>query len=381
MTDAPPLITDAGTLAEHLADLADLDPIGVDVERADAERYFRRAALIQVGGHGAAVLVDPLAIDDLSPLDAFLRERLVVLHAMENDLGPLASAGVAPTRVADTAVAAALLGLPTGLEPLLAEVLGLDANGEKERMQRADWEARPLDAEMRAYAAADVTDLPELWAELALRLEAAGRREWYDEEVAAIRAQPPVEERRDWSRVKGIGRLRDDALGRAKALWRTREALARETDTAPGRIVGDRALVDLAEQPPSSVRELGRRGVRRQAVRRFGEDLVAALASAAPSTPARRARRVTEADRARADRLRTLRAEVAEGLGLDAGVLCPSRVLLGAVLADPQTPEELREALGLRAWQWRLLAEPFCEALDLDRGGTAGDDADDGAPA
>ncbi len=381
MIDAPPLLTDPGALAAHLADLADLDPIGVDVERADADRYFRRAALIQVGGHGAAVLVDPLAIDDLSVLDAFLRERVVVLHAMENDLVPLAAAGVAPSLVEDTAVAAALLGLPTGLEPLLAEVLGLDGNGEKERMQRADWEARPLDAAMRAYAAADVTDLPELWEELADRLEAAGRRAWYDEELGALRAQPPIEERRDWSRVKGIGRLRDDALGRAKALWRTREALARETDTAPGRILGDRTLVDLAEQPPTSVRELGRRGVRRQAVRRFGEDLVAALAGAPPSTPTRRARRATEADRARADRLRALRADVADGLGLDPGVLCPSRVLLGAVLADPQTPEELREALGLRSWQWRLLAEPFCEALDLDQAGTASPDADDGDPA
>ena len=358
-------------MAGALELLAELDAVGVDVERADWDRYYRAAALVQVGAAGRVAVIDPLAVTDLSALDAFLRDRCTVLHALENDLEPLAAAGVTPVEVADTAVAAAVLGLPTGLEVLLREVLGVDLGGNKSAMQRADWEARPLTQPMIEYAAGDVADLPELWDVLSERLEEAGRTSWYTQELQALLRQPPVLDRRDWTRTKGAGRL--DIAGRARLhrLWETREDLARTTDTAPGRIASDAILVDLAAQPPSERRELGRRGVRRQAVREFGDAIMAALEGGPLATPEprRRVRAVTDADRTAADRLRVIRAERAAEIGIDAGVLCPSRTLLTALLTDPETPEELRDSLGLRPWQWELLGEAFCEALGLPAGG------------
>src|SRR5688500_6220050 len=113
----------AEAIVDALAKLGHLDRVGVDVERADWDRYYRAAALIQVGGEGLVAVIDPLAVTELSALHDFLAPRLVVLHALENDLEPLNAVGVAPTQVADTAIAAALLGLPTGLESLLRDVL------------------------------------------------------------------------------------------------------------------------------------------------------------------------------------------------------------------------------------------------------------------
>lgn len=364
------LVDTGAQLESSLAGLSDLAAVGVDVERSDAHRYYRAAALIQVGGEGRVVLVDPLALDDLVALQAFLAERRSILHACENDLEPLASLGVVPPQVEDTAVAAAVLGLPTGLEGLLADLLDVELDGDKAAMQRADWEARPLTEKMMAYAAGDVADLPALWWALEGRLREAGRLGWYREELDAVRALPPVEERRAWTRTKGAGRLNRAARARLRALWETRERLGRDTNTAPGRIVGDRVLVDLAVSPPTAVSELGRRGVRRQAVRRFGGDLVAAVANgaAAPETDGRargNGRAPTEADRALADRLRTLRAERARELAIDPGVLCPGRTLMSALLTDPATPDDLRAALGLRDWQWQQLGAVFCEALGL----------------
>ncbi len=297
-------------LVAALGALDDLDVVGVDVERADSDRYYRAAALIQVGGSGRVAVVDPLAVDDLSPLDAFLAPRVTVFHALENDLDPIAALGVRPTAMDDTAVAAAVLGLPTGLQGLLRDLLGVELPGDKAAMQRADWEARPLSAAMLEYAAADVADLPRLWHELCTRLDATGRRGWYDEEVATLRALPPVEQRRDWTRTRGAGRLDAAARARLRALWDTRERLARSTDTAPGRIAGDAVLVDLATTPPTSRGELARRGVRRQALRDFGDELLRAAAAgdAAPPEPRRAGRRPTDADRATADRLRRLRS-------------------------------------------------------------------------
>lgn len=359
-------------VAPALEWLSDLPVIGVDVERADSKRYYRAAALLQVGGDGRVVLLDPLALEDFDALQRFVADRTVVLHACENDLDPLATLGIEPTDVADTAIAAMLLGLPTGLDQLLADVLDVVSGHDKARMQRADWERRPLPADMAAYAAEDVAHLPALWAQLDTRLRAAGRRGWYDEELAAVLARPPVEDRRDWTRTKGIGRLDPQVRARVRALWEAREELARDTDTAPGRIVNDRVLVDLAQRPPAATTELGRRGVRRQAVREFGQHLVAALDAAedAPGEPSRRdGRRVTDQDRELADRLRVIRSEVADRLGIDAGVLCPNRQLLRAVLTDPATPQELREALELRDWQWQAVAERFIAAVFGDMSG------------
>ena len=346
--------------------LADLDPVGVDVERADWDRYYRAAALVQVGGDGRVALLDPLGLTDWQPVADFMAEREVLLHALENDVVPLQALGVDPPVVHDTAIAAAVLGMPMGLESLLTEVLDVTLDSNKSAMQRADWERRPMGEDMLVYAAGDVADLPRLWAVLRDRLHETGRWEWYAEELAATIAQPAVEDRRDWERTKGVGRLDPKARARAKALWEAREDLARDTDTAPGRIVNDKVLVDLALKPPAATRELGRRGVRRQAVRTFGDEIVQALADGAEAEPVaveRRGRRSTDADRETADLLRTIRAEVAEEMGLDAGLLCPSQHLLSAVMTDPETPEQLRDALGLRRWQWALLEQPFTEAM------------------
>jgi ribonuclease D len=367
----PRLVDRPADLPAALADIADLDPVGVDVERADWDRYWRRAALIQVGGDGRVALVDPMTIDDLAALHHYLDERLVVLHAMENDLAPLKAAGVRPSAVADTAVAAGILGLPVGLEALLHDLLGITLESDKQAMQRADWEARPLDAEMLWYAAEDVADLPALWELLRDRLESAGRLAWYEEEIEAQLAQPAVEDRRHWARVKGIGRLDPDGQGRARALWEVREQLAQDTDTAPGRILNDKVLIGLAQDPPPTARDLVRRGLRRQAARRFSTDLMEALDGATPLPARRRDRRVTDADRKLAETLRETRAEVANDLGIDPGLLCPNRTLMTAVLTDPETPAALKEALGLRDWQWAQVGDRFSEAFGFDGAGKA----------
>lgn len=361
------LATTPTELARSLEALADLRTVGVDVERADWNRYYRAAALIQVGGEGRVALIDPMSVTDLRPLHTFLSERTTVLHAMENDLRPLGAINVYPRCIEDTSIAAAMLGLPTGLEPLLSRLLGIEPTGDKATMQRADWERRPLTKEMLFYAAGDVADLPALWETLREQLGHARRESWYRQELATGMAMPPVEERREWTRTKGIGRLDPRARSRVRALWTARERLARSTDTAPSRILGDRILVDLAASPPNATEELQRRGMRRQAVRAFGDQILAALAAGDAQAPEPRppGRSPTESDREKVDHLRTLRADLAREVEMDPGVLCPSRTLMAAVLSDPTNAEDLRHRLGLRMWQWELLGAKFCGVLGI----------------
>jgi ribonuclease D len=333
------VVAAAGAVRAALASI-DGEVVGVDVERADADRYFRSAALVQVGVADRCLLLDGMTLETMHDLDIFLDDtRVAVLHAAENDLDPLARKGVHPSRLADTAVAAALLGLPTGLSGLLAAVLGVELSVDKERFQRADWEARPLPGDMADYAAGDVFHLPALWRELAGRLEETGRTSWYEQELAFTLARAD-EDTRDWTRVKGTGRLDPAARAVVRALWEERERLAREHDTAE---------------------ELVRRSPRRRGLlREHAAALLAASDRGRDAEPESRddgAQRWAAEEKARYDAMRKARAEVAAGLSLDAGVVCSSRPLWRAVAGHPTDAHELCDLVGLRPWQADLLGE------------------------
>ncbi len=340
--------------------------VGVDVERADADRYFRRAALVQVGTSDRCLLIDAVALPELAELDGFLDAgRTAVLHALENDLDPLARMGVTPDAIADTGIAAAVLGLPIGLSALLAEVLEVQLTADKEAYQRADWAARPLSPGMADYAAGDVFHLPTLWQELADRLDAAGRRTWYEQELAWT-VQRAGEDNRDWTRVKGAGRLDPAAKAVLRSLWEEREHIAREHDIAPNRLVHDEVLRDLAEHPVASPDELVRRSQRRRGLlREHAPDLFAALQRGQDAPPEAReegARRWSTEDKAAYDALRRARAGVAADLGIEPGVLCSSRPLWRAVAGRPEDPLTLCALADLRPWQTDLLHEVLWEA-------------------
>lgn len=360
----PQFVDDPSDLASALARI-DEPLVGVDVERADAPRYYRTAALIQVGTADHVVLVDAVALDPVPLLSDFLAERTTVLHALPNDLEPLRAVGVEVGTVHDTAVAASLLGLPIGLDPLLQELLDVALSPDKERFQRADWERRPLPDDMAAYAAGDVVHLGELWDELARRLDESGRREWYDEEIAATIATA-YELERDWTRTKGAGRLSPQQRAVLASVWEEREAICREFDLAPNRVLRDGVLLDLAQNPAGDAVALVRRNQRRgRPSRQHAERLFAAQQAGLDGPPEPKesnGNRWTPAHRDAYDAMRRARAEVADDIGIDTGVLCPSKALWGPVRGEPETPEELCRMAGLRQWQTDLLADVLWDA-------------------
>lgn len=365
------LVEEQGRVVDALA-AVDAPVVGVDVERGDGERYFRQAALVQVGVDGRCVLLDAVRMTDLAPLADFLEDRLAVFHAIENDVVPMEDAGVPLPRVADTQVAAQILGLPFGLSSLLEELLDVELTEAKSRLQRADWERRPLTEEMIDYAAGDVVHLPPLWASLERRLKAAGRTAWYEQELAATLEHARTDTR-SWDRTNGLGRL--DGHGRAilREVWEERERIAREHDIAPQRIARDDALVDIARDDPGSRGAIAE-ALRGDQMREWGSRLLAAArrGSSQPDLPRpSQHRSPTEDDRAAHDRLRKERARIAQEIGMDPGVLCPSRVLWPAVLSDPGTSQELCRAAGFRPWQCEVLGERLWGVYEEGDGGYA----------
>jgi ribonuclease D len=358
------LVDDPVAVGAALADL-DLPVVGVDVERADADRYFRHAALVQVGGPGACVLLDGMVLDDLAILQAHLATRLTVLHAASNDVVPLAAKGVTPERLVDTAIAASVLGLPVGLGTLLEQVLGLTMGGDKEAFQRADWAKRPIPPPMQAYAAGDVVHLPALWHALADRLDEAGRTPWFEQELTAS-LENAVTDTRDWRRVRGVGRLSARQQLVARALWEARERVARDEDIAPNLLLHDDVIVALSIEPPRTAAQLARRARRRRRMEpEHAEHFLTIVQDAEgrePLPPDPDRRRWTDRDSRAFDRLREARSRVAATLGIEAGVLCASKTLKDAVRADPADAEALCDAAGLRPWQREMLSDVLWRA-------------------
>jgi ribonuclease D len=339
--------------------------VGLDVERADAPRYFRTAALIQVGTAERVVLVDAVRLAPVPTLSDFLAERTSILHALQNDLEPMRAVGVEVGDVHDTAIAASLLGLPTGLDPLLQELLGLALSPDKERFQRADWEQRPLPDDMADYAAMDVIHLSALWTDLRTRLQEDNRLDWYQQELHAL-VDGAYDDTRDWTRTKGAGRLSPEERAVLKALWEEREAICIEADLAPNRVLRDEVLIDLAQNPARDPADLIRRNRRRgRPGRGHAERLHAAQESgkqAPPEPKENGAEPWSRAHRDAFDAMRKTRAAIADDLGLDAGVLCPSRALWGPARGNPSDPDELCALADLRPWQAAALGDVLWDA-------------------
>jgi ribonuclease D len=256
-------------------------PVAVDAERASGYRYGHRAYLVQLrrGGAGTA-LVDPLPLDDLSPLAAAISDAEWVLHAASQDLPCLADLELRPKRLFDTELAARLAGFErVGLAALTEQLLGYTL---EKHHSAADWSTRPLPPAWLAYAALDVELLLELRAVLADELERQGKSEWAAEEFAHLVAtggDPPKIRPDPWRRTSGIHRVRGArALARVRALWYARDEIATRRDSAPGRVLPDSAIVAAAEADPREERALvALPGFGGRSVRRLAKTWLAAL--------------------------------------------------------------------------------------------------------
>jgi ribonuclease D len=259
-------------------------PIAVDTERASGYRYSQRAYLVQVRREGAGtVLVDPVALHDrIDPLIAALADTEWVLHAASQDMPCLAELGLAPARLFDTELAGRLAGFERVALGTLVELL-LGYHLEKGH-GAADWSRRPLPQDWLDYAALDVELLIELRDALEAELSGQGKLQWALEEFEALRVAPPPPPRAEpWRRTSGIHRVRSPrGLAAVRALWEARDALARQRDIAPGRVLPDSSIVQAAIAAPTSEADLLQLPVfKGRAQRRIADLWVRALRTAA----------------------------------------------------------------------------------------------------
>ncbi len=371
----PRLIQRADDLAAMLDHLLTQPKVAVDTEANSLYAYYHQVCLIQFSVPGADYLVDPLALDDLSPLGELFASPDVekIFHAAENDVLMLKrDYRFRFARLFDTMIAARILGWPrVGLAALLEEHFGVHLD---KRMQRTNWGKRPLSPDQLAYARLDTYYLIPLRDRLHQELVARGR---WQEALEAFAALPDIEfvekpfDPEGFWRIHGARELAGRQLAVLREVYLWREECARQGNLPPFKVLSDRALVLLSKRQPSSVRALQEiSGIPASVRRRFGRQLVTAVRrglSAPIPTPPRRQpgnhTRPDEATMARYEALRAWRGKKAIERGVEPDVVLTNDTLMQIARRNPRTLEELAEVNRLGPWKLRTYGPELLDVI------------------
>ncbi len=265
--------------------LQDSPFLAVDTEFVRERTYYPRLALIQIGNEEVAACIDPLAIDDLTPIRQLFQNPAItkVFHAASQDMEIfLFLFNELPTPSFDTQIAAAVLGIgeQIGYANLVKEVLNVDLDKSQ---TRTDWLQRPLAAKQIRYAEDDVRYLTQMYPLIIKQLEQLDRLHWLDEDFNTLtdarRYRPDPD--KIWRKVKGVNRLKGVQLAILQAVARWREELAMKLDRPRRRVIGDELLLDMARLKPNNLNALSKlRGISPSIVERHGETLLALITAA-----------------------------------------------------------------------------------------------------
>ena len=254
------LITSSADLAAACRHLGEAAVFGFDTEFVGEHTFHPELCLIQVGSPQHLFVIDPLALENVTPFWKVLHDpkHLTIVHAGREEirLCHLAS-GTKPGRVFDVQIAAGLIGLPYPMSHagLVDNLLGV-------RLSKAetltDWRARPLTSRQIRYAFDDVRHLLQLHERLSTELSNRDRMSWAQEEfdrLAHVATDEQIALER-WRKLPGLGKLHGRHLALARELFAWRQAKAEEIGK-PARVVcRDDLLVELAKREPNKVADL-----------------------------------------------------------------------------------------------------------------------------
>ncbi|NJM37173.1 MAG: hypothetical protein HC845_04490 [Akkermansiaceae bacterium] len=339
------MIDSSERLASHLLASrggAAVPVCAIDTEADSLHRYRESLCLIQFADRERCVLIDPLAIEDLSSLGDYLSEATVWMHGADYDMTMLKRQfGTIPPIVYDTQIGARLLGVRRfGLGDLVLHYFGIEL---LKTSQKADWGKRPLSEKMIDYALNDVHYLLKMGDIIVSELKEKGRYEWFEESCSAARQKvlDRDDSREENWRIQGSGKLESLELAYLKGLWNWRDAEAALWDRPTFMVAPNRQLLewsmDLAQKktlvPPNHFRP--------DRLKRFGAAIAAVAETPKSEWPERnlikRRKRDRDFDR-KVDALLAKREKVATDLDID-GSLIASRAVLESI-AEGAAPSD-----------------------------------------
>ncbi len=348
------MISTTEDLSSFLNSLPSGTTCAIDTEADSLHRYKESLCLVQFTAGPKCVLIDPLEIEDLSPLATFLDTSKVWMHGADYDMTMLKREfGRIPPTVYDTQIGARLLGVTKfGLGNLVSHYF--DITLEKSS-QKADWGRRPLSEKMVEYALNDVRYLLEMGEKIITQLSELGRDQWFFESCEQARTK--VEQRDDsgtdqW-RISGSGKLDSPELAALRLLWNWRDVEAAAWDKPSFMVAPNRQLIEWAPLIAAGKSPRLPRQYRPSRLESFAEMLTKYKDLPEDQYPKRIMKKRRVRDRNfddRVDALLAIRNEKGAELNIDPSLLA-SRSVLESIVAKEAAADDL-----LMSWQQEILA-------------------------
>lgn len=231
--------------------------IAIDTEFLRERTYHAKLCLVQVATPDECVVIDPLTIDDLSPLAELMADvdTLKVFHACSQDMEVLVhTLGVCPAPIFDTQVAAGFLGerAQCSYHNLVHSFCGVSLPKTE---SLTDWSRRPLSPQQIEYAVDDVRYLIDAYRVIESKLHSLGRTAWVRDEIRPL--ADPAHYRSDprsaFKRVKRINACTRRQLAVARELAAWREHRAEDRDIPRKWVMSDEVLVALCRRVPKTI--------------------------------------------------------------------------------------------------------------------------------
>lgn len=259
--DEPLLVDTPDKLTEAVEYFRAAGTFGYDTEFIGEDSYYPHLCVIQAATTDRVVLIDPLALDDLSPWWSLLNDATLtkILHAGAQDIEPVHRlTGKPAANLFDTQVVAGLVGLdyPLSLGNTIQAILGVEHDAGA---KFSKWDRRPLSPQQIHYAAGDVRYLCAMHQWMCEKLDELGSRSLAQQACDELcdpkrYAFDPLARK---IKAKGLNKLsrKKRAVFNSLLIWR--EKLAREHNITPRGLLADEAVYEIAEHLPKESRHIG----------------------------------------------------------------------------------------------------------------------------
>ena len=348
----PPVwVDDNNKLKQMVEDLSGQACIAVDTESNSLHAYRERVCLIQFSTLKEDYIVDPLTLEDLSPLAPLFTNSKIekIFHAAEYDLLCLKrDFDFEFRKIFDTMQAARILGYQyVGLDALLAQKFNVKVD---KRHQKANWGARPLTHAQLDYARMDTHYLIHLRDLLDAELHEKERWGYArDDFNLACNVNVPKEKLNgsSWKRFSARKDVTPRELTILSELTMCRDSIAERMDRPSFKVIPDNILLDIAKHVPEKDVDLAGIGLSQKQIRLWGDQILAATRRGMESPLVKREQvgRPKDAVLKRLDKLKTWRKKVAEDFKVESDIILPKSFLYQLAELPPKDVKALQIAM------------------------------------
>ena len=295
------LIEDFISLQNLCQQYSNASVLAIDTEFVRTRTLYPKLGLLQIFDGEQLALIDPIAIDDLSPFWQLLADANItkVLHACSEDLEVfLTSANCKPVNLIDSQIMMSFLGygLSMGYAAMVEHFTGIKLDKSE---SRTDWTKRPLSQNQLDYASADVEHLFSIYPKLVTQTEQAGWFSYAKQETQLLidKKFTSIDEDQLYRQVKLAWRLNTKQLNVLQHLakWRYQQAKAR--DLPLGFVVKEHTMMAVAANNPENLSAMNKLdGAEVLDVRHKGKAMLSVLKQASQDNEANYPQKIQRLD-------------------------------------------------------------------------------------